>query len=1003
MVSRAWTLLENRMKPLTWILAATALAVIAAVWVLLSEDIEQGSAETIPAPATSSGMAATDDKPTTTAQPTPTDEQPIEVIAAAVETPTEETRGAPASFRARLGGLIGRVVEESGEPVPDFAVSLVGGGLSTVPLALDLVTSGASLDFNPVLGSVVTDTEGRFRFAEIVPRVMGVLILDPGGPRAGVHVLERTPESGRENDLGDIVLPGSVTFVGRIVDERSSPLPGVRVRATDLPSIALGSGVADFRAGGGILVDSGDENFGFFTFQPPASLSRLERWLPIPTTYSGEDGRFELAGARPGIVTLVIDDGIHSTQVGQASPTGAAGALIDMGDMVMTDGYTLSGLVVDEQEKPVPGAEVMAGNTMMMGPVTILRPSILADESGHFEVPGLAPRSAHAVARADNNGRFTPSLGVTPGQEEVRIVLAGKRQLVLRVVDQAGEDVQGVRFFGRCLPDDDIDEMPDFVFQPRSLDSLVTLDETNRHVLAELDAGLWDVIVKAPGFGTSREFFDLNWESLEELVELERGQALPVQVLAKGSDEPLEYALVTIHTSSSSERPLSAVRTAVDGRALLSDLVPGTYHMEATYPGLAVATLEAEVPSEEELIIHLDVGGTIQGSVVDGGNPPAESLMVSLSNRGDRPMSEDIPRTTLTAPDGSFVFHDVPAGEVKLTARDRMELSTSNMMSWWEVFAMSPLAEEEVFVTAGQETEITLVVGNVYDDVATGTVHGQLFVNNHPAAGWKVRTWGTIRRSVSTGPDGRFNMGRLAAGSVTLLFSTGTGGSMMRNNVDTYSLELVEGDDQFVDMRISTGGIRGRVINDETGQPVAGAIVFTQDAGEKSNRWNGRRSMTTAAQDGTFSFEPIAEGDYVVGAEAEGLARASSEPIHVSSMRTSNGVVVRISSAISISGRIVLEGMDAEADWMWLTAEKEDGSQTSARPDKETMAFEFDDLSPGTWTISMLTNAGDDIEPVTLEVRESIDELVLVFRPAEPDPEAPAATGDDEGFVYEMK
>jgi len=991
------------MKKLPWVLAAVAVVVLVAVFQLLDEPgAARGPDST---PTSSADPQAAPLLPTTRPPQVGTESAPVP-LAASTAPPAPETGGPPAAYRKALGGLTGRVVEQDGTPVPDFALALAGGGLATLPLAFDQVLTG-SVDLDPMLGSTTTDAEGRFRFEQLPPRIMGVLVLDPGGPRAGLHFLERTPTSAREHDLGDIVLPGGVTVIGRVVDERAAPLPGVRVRATDLPGMVVGSGVADYRQGGGFLVDTQDGNSGArafntpgaaldkLTYIPPASLAQLERMLPVPTTTTDADGRFVLPGVRQGVMTLVLDDGLHMTLVDSAGPTGAAGATRDVGTKVLPDGVPLDGQVVTQDGKPVPQAEVMAGNTMSVGPVTVLRPAVFADAEGRFHVPGLQPRTAYAVARAPQTSVFTPSEETVPGSPGLRIVLPTPGTLVLSVRDEQGVVVPALALYGRLLPDDGAEETPDFIIRPDPLDHLVSRDEEQHYIVTGLDAGLWELVLKAPGFAMKRELIELAGGRAESSLTLARGSGLPVRVLTADDGQPLEYAFVSAYEADEHDRPQSVARTGADGRATLADLLPGSYRVDAEYPGLAVAQGEITLPSETELVLSLGRGGRLSGSVVDGGRPPLLPLMVTINPQGDVPDSDEMPRFTLSALDGSFAFDDVPAGEVSVSVRERIDLG--NLMAWWEPFAMSPMAEEEVFVTAGQESEVVLVVGSADADVASGTVSGRLSVNGHPAAGWKVRTWGEIRRSVATGPDGSFHMGRLAAGEVTLMISS-TGGSMMgMEAVDTYTLQLAEGASEFVDISIDTGAVSGRVISERDGRPLEGAMVTLVSQDQQRGFWGGRRSNTATDADGRFAFEPVAAGNYVASVEAEGKGRSSSAPFKVSGLRTTDGVLVEVTEAVRVAGHLQLDAAARPTRWAWLTAESEDGNESASRPDVESLAFAFDDLTPGTWTFQLHGDSNIEFAPITLRIDHPADDLVLTFVAAEPDEGEVVVEESDEG------
>jgi hypothetical protein len=987
------------MKPLTWILALVALVVALGVWQLLAEDRPSGDGEAVAIVARNSDAESLLGNGSLLPGDGTSSESVMPLDIASISTEVELPESAlPERYLKALGGLTGRVVEEDGTPVTNFPVALAAGGMSTLP-----ITMNASMDelqeFDPILAESLTNSEGRFRLTSLPTRVMGLIILDPGGPRASMHFLEHTPVSGEEFDVGDIVLQGTVTYIGQVLNERQEPLPDVRVRATNIPSINMVSGVADYRLGGGFLVDTGDDTIGMFTYVPPTSLARLEKMLPIPTTHTDADGHFILDGVQQGFITVMLDDNVHMAYVSSPSPSGSPGTTRDMGEMVMSDGVTLEGDVVGEDGKPVPGAEVMAGNTLAIAPVTILRPSVTADEAGHFTYTGFSPRTAHAVARQSDRDSFTPSEAGIPGDAPLRVVLPSKRRLTLTLLNERDAPIPDATFRGRTVPNDNMEDIPDFVFPPRSLDSIVTTDEFDRYLFDDMDPQIWELIVHAPGYGITRETFDLTRGNAEGAVTLQDGLQLRVLVQTEEEEpEPLAHAMVMVYDSGNNDRPLTSQRTDEGGWASFDDIVEGEYRVEAEYPGLAISKATADVPSEEEVVLSLRGGGTIAGSVVDNGEPPLESLMVTLEHESDVATGDKMPRMTITAPDGTFMFSNVPEGDVQVSARERIDLS--NLTSWWEPFAMTAMAEDMAYVTAGQQTDMVLVVGSTTEGVPSGSVEGRLIVNGMPAPGWKVRTWGKIRRSVTTGPGGRFNMGKLAAGSVMLMFSPKNHPGMMRGGgaVENYQFELEEGAHEFVDLSISTGSVSGRVVSDRNGSAIEGAAVVLEGVNEKDQAswWGARRVTTSADANGFFEFALVAEGDYTVTAQADELAATKTQPFFVTGMRATDGLLLRLNPGITFGGVVVLEDIEGTPDWMWLQAEAEHGSEATTRPDtKEGNRFYFDDLSPGTWTFRLYSDVGDDLSEVTIRIDHETDDAVLVFRPLEEELKPEAAEPDD--------
>ncbi|MCB0969137.1 MAG: hypothetical protein KDB37_20085, partial [Ilumatobacter sp.] len=567
-------------------------------------------------------------------------------VVAVVETPVGAI---PESYRQALGGLVGRVVEESGEPVADVRVAIAGGGATTFLFPRDGIRSSDLTLPDLILGEARTDGEGRFRIEGLETRVLGAVLIDPGGPRAFFTVLEQVPESGAVRDLGDIVLPACVTLTGIVVDERDVPLPGVRVRAPNIPNMALGFGVEDFRAGCSILVDD-DSLDQPFVFVPPREVERYEKLLPFPTTFTDSEGRFTLPGVQPGLPSLVLDDGVHLASVLGPIPTGAAGSTKDMGRIPMPDGESLVVRVLDDQNEPVAGASVMVGSRLKVGPVAILKGPFTTAADGRVEVGGLRASLASGAARTDARQAWAPSTeSVSAGTgQELKIVLPGLRTATLVVRDADGRAVPGARILGRAMPNDDDEDVPDFIVRPDPLDDRVEIGEDGEYIVSQLSPHTWEFIVDADGYALERKFVNLVWHDERETFELQAVASHPIQVVRASDRSPVEHALLVVYGDESWGRQLTTARTKKDGTAELRSLADGSYSVEVVYPGLAVTRASVDLPSEEPVVVELLEGATIKGSVIDRGGPPSEPLLIMLQRRGERSRSSDVPRLTVS-------------------------------------------------------------------------------------------------------------------------------------------------------------------------------------------------------------------------------------------------------------------------------------------------------------------------------------------------------------------
>ncbi len=904
------------------------------------------------------------------------------------------SRSLPASYRAALAKVIGRVVLEDGTPVTDLDVMIGGGRLGTMRVPRDaFFDNPAMLEENAMLdviaGRAVTDAEGRFEMTDVEPRTIGLVLLDPGGPRSHYTLLTKTPSTGSVTDLGDIVMPLGIIFRGRVVDEAGEPVVNARVRAAELPPFPGVEAVADVRPGSAVVVT--DREVTFF-YRPPERLMRLEKYIPVPTAYTNDAGEFVLESVPQGLISVLIDRIDRAPAMHGPTPSGAPGGERDLGDIRMDAGVAMVGHVVDGEGEPIAGAEVLAGNGVGGGmiPVTILKGAVFTDENGRFEVPGLTPTTGRVAAKSPERSTFVVSEEVVAGQDEPTIVIPQPLSITALVFDESDEPVSGVTFFGRSLPDMDADELPNFLKPPAAMPTRADEVDAGVYELEKLDPAVWEIAARVPGYGTAVEVIDLR-ESGRERIEfrLEGGAELSVTVASASDEEPIEHAMVDVF-SPGEDFPIQSARTSANGVANFRDLPPGEVSLLVTHPALAVKEATATVRDDEltESVVLLDVGATIRGSVLDNGRAPAQPMMVTLThdNDGIADFSDAlIPLLTYTDRDGNFEFLDVDPGSLELQARPMFDqglgpTAIGMMMS------QSPLAKEELEVGPGADISTTLIVGSGYADIETGSLHGRLLVNGRPPQDWTVFVWGKIRRSAIINDDGTFDIGVVAAGDVELRFSA-HGMNFSRGIAASETAQVAVGERKFIDVSVRVGSVSGRVISGDDGEPLEGIRLFAQQAESKGRSWGSSGAVSKA--DGSFEIDPIEAGEYTLNSWAEGYAAASSEPFEVGEMQRRTGLTLVVRRAIVVSGTVNVVGLDEDPSFMRLVAKRDDtGDQDGAWVDRETGEFEFDRLSPGQWTISLATEFDEEaFEPVTINVVQPLDDLVLTFNYSEPEPE----------------
>ena len=297
-------------------------------------------------------------------------------------------------------------------------------------------------------------------------------------------------------------------------------------------------------------------------------------------TESGADGRFALAGlpADADVDVVVIprvvtgQPAVHATAVARRVPARTSDLVIQL--QVATE---LSGRVLDERGRPVPGVVIQATGDAQQ---TLWAPA--SDASGAFRVPGAAPGSWQLGVSGDE-GRGLAPVGVKAPSRDARVIVPRPGRVEGRIEGLTSDDQAVVTCF-RARSDGslawvmEVDCEADGSFRLDGLPSdaawtLVARAETGRPRWArraEVPTGADDVT-----------------------LHLEAGAAISGRALWEGRAH--RHAVVRVVGSAWS----SEARTAADGSFTSGALPEGTYRVEveSTTPAPAASRARDAVPA----------------------------------------------------------------------------------------------------------------------------------------------------------------------------------------------------------------------------------------------------------------------------------------------------------------------------------------------------------------------------------------------------------------------
>lgn len=587
----------------------------------------------------------------------------------------------------------------------------------------------------------------------------------------------------------------SVEVIGEVADVSGGPISGALVSVVEPPTTVASGGVTD-----------DDGGFRLFANPGPVEIRAVAEGYAF--------GRVQVTVPTGRMTIALIPESVIAGRVVTPSGEAAVGAHVEIRPET-------------PDRVPFPGR----AQTQTTG------------RGGTFAFHHLQP--GHYVVCATSGATFgcapgTISVAFAEEVEDIEIQLHEARFVEGRVV-VAGSEQGCAEGTVRLLEDDTGAEMLGVANDNGSVRIPVPFD------------GRYGVQVRCAGYASraSYESILVAGEDVRDLRwEVDAGVAIGGRVI-DGDSRPIPGAEVIV-TARANGDP-TATRTAAtgeDGTFVVTGLVEGTYGARARASGYAESLEPIEVVApEDEIVLVLDQGGTIEGTVTTGAGEPVSGMVI-------------VARSTRMTTDGAGTYRieDAAAGHWTIMLGDRTgwamldPATKTGIRKDVDVVAGGTVTAD--FTVPDHEYEITGTVLSSGAPVESAFVYAIPEPVSGQLPGRILRDQGAIDGAVLTDVDGRFRLAGLQDRNYTVKGFVRDGGEAQRAGVRS-------GSDITLELEGSTS--------------IAGFVAYSDGRVPSYYRIEAVHAETSTVRtqtyhhsDGRWRFDDMTPGNYHVVAQSRG-------------------------------------------------------------------------------------------------------------------------------------
>ncbi len=895
------------------------LAVVAFVYFILSG--QDDPAGTVPIDRDTPSAGA---EPRITADIEAADEVAAEGDAERVPVTAERPK-ARKGQRTGDGLIMGRVCDEAD-------CNLEGAGVYFVDCRPEVLAVSAKLGMGDYTASryafAETGPDGAFRLEDLAGAKEASLYVDHED-----HAVKRVPVgiyNADTRDVGTITLETGGRVSGSVRNRASGePIAGALVKAVGLSdSVEFDEGM--------VAVFSGDA--------PPDRIRRTE---------SGPDGAFELKGLPAGKTIVSVE---HENYLPGKSRKIVVekGRTTDGVELYLDQPFSISGTVVDGNGKPLEAISVSVRQPVdaditkssALSFTVLEEESCLSGPDGAFEITGIGTGKYTVKAKG---GVYLPRSidGVEAGTSGLVVTLERGGIVHGRVLDsKTGEGLERFKlkvtrqasgprkFAGLVLTGDEAAARighgadPRGAFFVEGVGKEMVRFQITAPGYADLSVG---AITSSPGAKEPIDF-ELDPEASVAGIllapggePLAGGSVVLQKPREKDDVDRLVRKLVIGDDKESLRKPswTGRDRSGPAGEFLIGGVPEGDYVLEAYHDDYLrpepVVLFISSGESKSDIILEMLLGGAVEGTVFGRDGRPMPGARVRAFDQGVDPLGD---RNATADGDGNYSFSALRPGEysIALDTKEPVSILESALRSDDDERA----AGIRLFVGEGETVRLDL------HDLPPGTISGSVTEAGYGVVGIEVRLLTREElafipvKTCRTGNDGRYMMKDVRSGEYTISLDMGDLPDSFESAVTLYPHGRV-----VHDFELPTGRVAGRVVNAETGAPVADIEVsMKKPAGEgkikmkvvsssvsmSSSGDDGEKTATLSMRgsgpvrtdrDGRFEIRCLKDGAYRLVASGGGYARETREPVRVTEGSVTTVQDIRLSRGALLTGRVI--------------------------------------------------------------------------------------------------